>query len=647
VKEQIEEEHAKSEETMEETPSDLKEIRKTSFVTEPAPEPLSIERSPEQQSSSPRAHFTFGIPTKRIKHPGASQPRPPCLKVIISRFVRLGLLSTKIETPVTIAPAISVAPKTIALKDLRIPTLTPVSITRVIEHPLRLRLKRPLDISIRPIISIEPIKVVGPSTPLVKPTQIAFQRPRLIPIFRRCSSITCMPRVRPLALKEEMRERPQSVYVPEPTRGVKATAGSEEPFLGEVENVFELFLDEKSGKGIGEVVRYPGESVYIVLEKPLQKEHTCLDTLHYLCLRALREYSGKAETRALSSEYGKSEVEKYLGDRSITIVDEKLLLKRLGICYRNTGGELSMEIDERSLADRLKNFSKDLSYIIFYVEAPKAWLLYQKLWKFRSTFHDKIFYVAPKPALTIDTIQKLARVFWGFVDIPPSGSCDGLFGSGKVTYYQTLDRTYKIVRAKPEKPYPIPRTHSSGSESREHLLIKGFLAKCLVDSPPEELWLQKIEKKDRYKYIEFEKTWKKENGIIAVSDAFLVNDGIAIEIETLFEEGKYSGEPIAKIRDETVEKYREIQINQLWIIMENLTMLKHLRDLWVLRDLYRQWYEEEGKIHFKVKFFTLNLKDEKLVQMEELTSHLYKILKDLQLCTANLPGYVNTWLEKV
>jgi len=63
-----------------------------------------------------------------------------------------------------------------------------------------------------------------------------------------------------------------------------------------------------------------------------------------------------------------------------------------------------------------------------------------------------------------------------------------------------------------------------------------------------------------------------ENELVAVSDASVENDEIAIEDETLFEEGKYGGEPAAKIRDETVEKCRLVLANKAFILYDKLPL---------------------------------------------------------------------------
>ena len=373
-----------------------------------------------------------------------------------------------------------------------------------------------------------------------------------------------------------------------------------------------------------------------MLAKPHNDEYECLDTIHYLCIRTLREHLGVLpETRLLSSGYGRAEVERYLGEREVTIVDEKALSDKLAVeLKRSSEGAPSLELalkelNEKALADRIKDIGKGFRYVIFHVRQDLAGLLYDKLWKIRSKFHDKIFWVEPR-ALPIDLRKRLAELLWAFVDVSSTstGSYDGLIGAGKTAYHNKLESISKEVSQNPERPYPIVRTHRLGPESNEHYLLKKFIAKCLIDKPPQELKLSKIAREECYKHIEFEKEWWRGNQLVAVSDAYIRSDEVAVEVEALFEEGKYGGDPVAKIRDETVEKYRrfKIPIRELWVVLENITMLRHLKELWTLHDLYKRQHEEGG-LSFEVKFFTLDLKNETLFQMEELVKCVREILK--------------------
>ncbi len=397
----------------------------------------------------------------------------------------------------------------------------------------------------------------------------------------------------------------------------------------DAEPVYELIFEEKSGKGVGGAVTYSGETVYIVFQKPFSHEYECKDTLHYLCLRSLREYVGEAKTRAISGEYGKDEVERYLGEKGITIIDEEKL-KEKGL-FKETAQGLILEIKEEALADRLRSFAEGFKFVIFYVAPKESRILYEKLWKLRSKFHDKIFWITPKQTITLENVVKISKLIWAFVDIPGVGNYDDLFGYGKNVYYGKLEDVREAVMHGLEKPYPIVKTHRLGHESREHYLLKCFVAKSFVDKPPEEMVLSRVPKERRYEKIKFEYEFEPSK---IIADAYIEDDKIAIEVETLFEEGAFGGEPIAKIRDETVEKYlkHEIPINKLWILMENVTVARHLRELLMLRDLYKRRREKE-EMRFSVDFFTLDLKNERLMPIEEFAHFLYDIKMSLNPTT--------------
>lgn len=383
----------------------------------------------------------------------------------------------------------------------------------------------------------------------------------------------------------------------------------------------ELIFEEKSGKGPSKALTYSGETVYVVLEKLRNELYECKDTFHYLCIRSLREYIAGAETRAISGIYGKGEIEKYLGEREITIVDTAKLLKE-GVFKRNQQGELILGVEREALADRMRSFAEGYKFVIFYVAPEEAKILYEKLWELRSKFHDKIFWVSPNQQL-IRELDTLAMLLWAFVEIPETNSFDSAFGSGKTEYYKRLEEIREIVESKLEKPYPVVKTHRSNHESREHYLLKCFLAKYLVDNPPEELQLlQSTKREERYKKIKFEHISQNIS-----SDVYIEDDNVAIEVETLFEEGIHGGDPVAKIRDVTVEKYIEkdsINVRKLWIVMENLTMARHLKELLVLKDLYERRYKG------KVEFFALDLKNERLMPIEEFTRRLHEIKRELE-----------------
>jgi len=474
VKEQVKEERVEREEGKEEDYWHLAESRKARSVSKPELAPR-VKESPKLQAPLAKPRITFNIPIKSVKQLGFSQPQIPRLKAKLRSFVKPKLLSVE-EQPVASIIPISMAPKTMALKDIRVPILAPVTIRRLTAPSLRLRLKTSSDISVRPIICPEPIKYMGALIPIIKPTCVVFQRPSTLPTPLE-SSLVHLPRMR---VTPFVKERHQTSVIPEPSAEVDAMV---------IPEMLELFLEERSGEGIGGAFSYSGEPIYIVLAKPSDGEYECLDTLYYLCIRTLREHLGIfSETRFLSSEYGRTEVEKYLGEKKITIVDEETLSNKLKakFNFQPAGGvprlELALkDLNEEALADRIKDIGKGFRYVIFHIKQDLAGLLYDKLWRIRSKFHDKIFWVEPRE-LPTDLRNRLAELMWAFVDVQSTGSYDSLFGDGKTAYYRKLESICEVVKCNPERPYPIVKTHRLGPESREHYLLKNFLAKYLVDN---------------------------------------------------------------------------------------------------------------------------------------------------------------------
>ena len=574
-----------------------------------------------QQISLKKSYAVFRIPVKAGGALNVSQIQPPHLKAKFRTFFKPKIISVRMRSLTMVIPIVPVKCK--APVNVSVPVFPPIMLHKLTAPPPELKPRPILDISVKPLIRPELIRGLGKLKPTIKSIRTSVPHPYLIPTSMRKSRIICIPRIHTtLACKEEAKV------------GVRITTTIQEPerpFKG-MESILELILEEKSGKGIGSAMKYSEEPVYIVLAKPFDDEYECLETLYYFCIRTLRECLDVLQsTRFLSSEYGRTEVEKYLKEREITIVDEKALSEKLTVKIDSDEKSVPQlrlilkELNEEALADRIREIGEGLRYIIFHVSQDSAGLLYNKLWSLRSKFHDRIFWVEPA-TLPAELRKRIAELAWAFVDIPSSGSYDQMFGGGKLAYYRKLEDIGREVDYKPEKPYPILRTHRLGSESVEHYLLKKFLAKYLVDKPPHALMLSKIVKEERYKLVTFEKEWWSDNQLVAVSDVYIEGDSAAIEIETLFEEGKYGGDPVAKIRDETVDKYKRFQlpVRRLWIVMENITVLRHLKRLWTLLELYKRWYRE-GKLGFEVSFLTLDLKKEELIPLEKLLKILHEI----------------------
>jgi len=513
-------------------------------------------------------------------------------------------------------------PLTIILKppkseSIRVPTLPPMMLKRTTTPIPKLKLKIPENISVRPLLHPVNIKELRLPSLSLKPRSLRLRLFTLPTKALKHKALLCIPFSTYRTLISKEKKEAISISPVKSTTIASIDLGGKVP-----DSVVELFLTTNDERGIGNAFKYVGEPIYIVLVKSPTKEYECCETIQYLCIRVLREVGLPTEAEIRSAGYSMDEIERYLGEKAITIIDEKALIpiikgdfkeftkKSLEVTFEN--------IDENALADRIKDIGKGLRFIIFHVNENIAKLFYKKLLKVKSKFHDKIFLVKPVD-LSLKYRKKLAQLMWGLISIHASGSYDDILGEGKTIYYNKLEEIRSTVSKGYMIMYPKISSHISGEESREHYLLKHFVAKVLVDNPPHDLELAKIRKEERYEYIEFEKVWNE--GII--SDAYIKNDDVVIEVETLFGEGKRGGDPIAKIRDITVEKYikSNIELRELWIIMENITMLMHLGDLWSLYNIYKRLYSKK-RIRFKVKFFTLDLKNLRFVSIEELIDQI-------------------------
>jgi hypothetical protein len=104
-----------------------------------------------------------------------------------------------------------------------------------------------------------------------------------------------------------------------------------------------------------------------------------------------------------------------------------------------------------------------------------------------------------------------------------------------------------------------------------------------------------------------------------VPDIYYEAENEVYEVETLYDQGP---EPDKKI-DETIRKYLgvngvdKINIKKLNIVIDNFGFLLHLRDLASIKRHYSQY--------LNIEFYTLDLKNKRLVSMDEFIKELQRI----------------------
>jgi len=163
------EKQIKSEEVKGEASECLTEARKKRLIKRHGPRVLGREQTPKLQAQPTKTYFALNIPVKSVKQPEISQPQPLRLKAKLSNFIKPKLFSVQVQPPAIIMPAISIVPKVTRLADIRVGTFMLATLHELAAPSLKLKLKHPSDVSVRPLIRLKLIKDMGISMPIIKP----------------------------------------------------------------------------------------------------------------------------------------------------------------------------------------------------------------------------------------------------------------------------------------------------------------------------------------------------------------------------------------------------------------------------------------------------------------------------------------------
>jgi hypothetical protein len=148
-------------------------------------------------------------------------------------------------------------------------------------------------------------------------------------------------------------------------------------------------------------------------------------------------------------------------------------------------------------------------------------------------------------------------------------------------------------------------------ESDLHYNIKVFIVRYLVDKLRKEGVMLKTVKDIEEDYIQTESKLDES----AVPDVYYKAENEVYEVETLYDQGP---EPDKKI-DETIRKYLgENMVKKINIVIDNFGFLLHLRDLVSIKRHYSH--------DLNIEFYTLDLKNKRLVSMDEFTKELRRIM---------------------
>jgi len=351
-------------------------------------------------------------------------------------------------------------------------------------------------------------------------------------------------------------------------------------------------------KNLGAIRTSPNRPICLILLKGPDESY--IHTISLICRELYRIVKGgKPEPRWLSAG-SKEEIEEHMkADNKIFVIDDTEY-ELLPDFSTKRSADLLDRVKESKLFDRLNElFSQDYGFIIFHI--PKwadkfAELLNSQV----DNFIPKIINLRPTKYMSNEMKKLVARICWGFVEVSNKGSnFDEIFSNAEKSYYDALGEVSRNVEL---KHYVNPDENAGF----EHESLKLITVKALATELKREV-------------IELLK-----EGIIETE--YNINSGRAdiyvkpknrfIEIETLYG----TEDPITKLDKVTLNKYKGMNAN-VDIVLLGLHILLYARDLYKLKKLYEREY------NMTVNFYTINVKECRLVSIKELHGilKLYKL----------------------
>jgi len=224
----------------------------------------------------------------------------------------------------------------------------------------------------------------------------------------------------------------------------------------------------------------------------------------------------------------------------------------------------------------------------------------------------KLIEVFPRE-LTFEQKKILTELAWGVSvkkigiivkkeegDRPLGYTLDDLFRFGKMRheeYFENLQREKGGL-------YVLATREHEGEESDLHLRIKWFIVKFLS------------EKYKLKSLSEIEKSIKTEERLElnVKPDVWDSEENVVYEVETLFSEDREGRSPQRKIY-ESIKKYEGTSVKEINVVLDNLTFLLHIRDIFGIKKNIRDWENKTGKT---VNLLTLDVENGKLVAIGEI-----------------------------
>jgi hypothetical protein len=362
----------------------------------------------------------------------------------------------------------------------------------------------------------------------------------------------------------------------------------------ELPDFFEILFSGGAAGNIGS-----GEPTIICLEELGNDSY--IGSLQTICTRIYREKIGGMPKPTILShltEDFRSEITRWMK------AENKIFSVQLD---ENDWSELSDD-DWLHMGERIEElFSQSFGFIIFN--------------KFIQTLQDRhhinVINITSKE-LDFELKKHLSSVIWGFVDLESVSDItfDYVFESARMKFKKTLENIQKEERG----IYVDATSPHDGEESDLHLQMKWFLVKYLTTKLRNvgENLKTPTQIKNRIK-TEYE--CRDSESMRIIPD--IKCDGEVYEVETLFAEDRGGRVPRNKIVHTFVKYKNDASVHKINVVFDNLTFIRHLRELRDIKHNHKDWQKKYGK---KVEFYTLDLEKWDLISLDKMNRELKKTI---------------------
>jgi hypothetical protein len=385
----------------------------------------------------------------------------------------------------------------------------------------------------------------------------------------------------------------------------------EEVTAGEVGSMTEIAAKGSSGSIKEEVFVPPlleelssiaspiGRPVCIVLSK--KEGDSFVESTATICREIYRIVKGGNPTPRWISKGLKEEIEGSLrAEGMIFVIDDSKYGLLPNISNIRSCKDFLDRVDMDMILDRLRElFSQDFGFIIFHINERWAGQFANLL---REKARSAKIIEIQTPEWEPQAKATLAKICWGFVE-GEGETFDEMFECCGKNFSDELTK----VRGNLELFHHVEKDESA---SPEHENMKLAVIECLA----EELGAKE-------KAIEMLKSGKIKTEYELKrgrADIYVPSQQRFVEIETFYG----TGDPIDKLDKKTLRKYlsSEYEGSRIDIVfLTGIQALLYARELVNLAELYR-------KEHLKVSFYLPNLRERKLIPLEEVFKMLRKVI---------------------